>query len=94
MTGFPRRVTSRGPRSHFLRPVQGDPSVVRACRLVLVPLQIQQFFSEQAVGIRQLRELRSCELVAMDMGRLWKSEATEDVSHFLTVYGSILLIEK
>ena len=43
---------------------------------------------------RQLRELRSCELVAMDMGRLWKSEATEDVSHFLTVYGSILLIEK
>ena len=29
--------------------------------------------------IRQLRELRSCELVAMDMGRLWKSEATEDV---------------
>ncbi len=30
---------------------------------------------------RQLRELRSCELVvAMDMGRLWKSEATEDVS--------------
>jgi hypothetical protein len=43
---------------------------------------------------RQLRELRSCELVAMDMGRLWKSEATEDVSHFLAVYGSILLIEK
>jgi hypothetical protein len=29
--------------------------------------------------IRQLREPRSCELVAMDMGRLWKSEATEDV---------------
>jgi hypothetical protein len=23
----------------------------------------------------------------MDMGRLWKSEATEDVSHFLTVHG-------
>ena len=44
--------------------------------------------------ILQLRELRSCELVAMDMGRSMESEATEDVSHFLTVYGSILLIEK
>jgi hypothetical protein len=30
----------------------------------------------------------------MDMGRSMESEATEDVSHFLTVYGSILLIEK
>ena len=29
--------------------------------------------------IRQLRELRSCELVAMDMGRSMESEATEDV---------------
>ena len=56
--------------------------------------RLRKQFDEQMLNTRQLRELRSCELVAMDMGRLWKSEATEDVSHFLTVYGSILLIEK
>ena len=41
---------------------------------------------------RQLRELRSCELVAMDMGRLWKSEATEDVPSAHLWFGKSVIL--